>query len=437
MITLAPPTEASVPRPSDELRRPVMRGAMRGAMRAAIPPGGTVGILGGGPAGRAIALAARAFGYRVRALDADPTCPVGPLADHAVRAPLHHAAAAVEALGDCDVVTPSVEHVPPRTIAALKRAGVPVRPSATLMAVTQDRVLERDWMTQRGVPLLPWRAVRTLAGAHAAWAVLGGRCVLKPALRRGPAAGVRFASTPAELDDAWRALGGGPCAIEEAAAIEAELSVVVARTPSGAVATYPAAESRRGMHDGVPRLLWSVIPTRGPRPHAEKAGRLATMLAERLRVEGLIAVEMFLLADGRLVVNELVSCPHPTFLGAEQACATGQYEQLVRAICDLPLGPTTLVRPIAVTPIYGDQWSAVGAGPGVLAALHVPRVALHAYGVEAPEPAQRAGHLAAWGETADRAVERVVLAHAALRASRARGGALAASAPAVADAPSP
>jgi 5-(carboxyamino)imidazole ribonucleotide synthase len=253
--------------------------------------------------------------------------------------------------------------------------------------------------------------------ALAALTDLGGPGVLKPAVRWDGRTVVRRVATPGELSAAWDELGGVSCTLELFAPIDAELAVLVARSASGAVAAYPAAESRRAERDGTPRLLWSVIPAICPVPHAEKARRLATSIAERLRVEGLLAVELFLLTDGRLVVNELVPCPHPTFAAAEQACATGQYEQLVRAICDLPLGPTDVVRPTAVAPIHADEWQA-GDLRAVEAVLRLGGVTLRASAIVAPSSAQRVGHLAATGQTPDQAVTRVLQARTILRSRR-------------------
>jgi 5-(carboxyamino)imidazole ribonucleotide synthase len=263
------------------------------------------------------------------------------------------------------------------------------------------------------VPLASWRAVETLDEAVAALAALDRPCVLKPALRRDRAAGVRTVRSRAELEAAWTAFGGVRCALEEALEIDAELSVLVARGLDGTTAVYPPSRSQRVDCSGTPRLLWSVLPDGGARQHAAKARRLAGMVAERLQVEGLLAVEMFLLSDGRLVVNELVPCPHPTFLPAEQACGAGQYEQLVRAICGLPLGPTTVVRPVAVAPIYADTWLA-GAASRTHVALRTPGVTMRAEDIWADEADSRVAHLAASGDTPDEAVARVLRARAGL-----------------------
>ena len=375
-------------------------------------PGSVIGILGGGPVGRSIALAARELGYRVRVLDSDPSCAVGSIAERSVFAPIEDAAAAAEALRGCDVVTSSVEHVPMDTFTAILRAGVPVRPAPALVAVAQNRVLERDWLEARGIPLVPWRAVTTFSKAVTAFAEMRGPCVLKPALRRGRAVGVRRVETVEELAAAWNEFGRVHCAMEQTVEIDSELSVVVARSPDGSVATYRPAESRRSWCDGTPRLLWSVFPAGVPAQHSQKTRRLATSVAERLGVEGLLAVEMFLLTDGRLVVNEIVPCPHPTFVAAERACATGQYEQLIRAICGLPLGATAVVHPVAVAPIYGDSWRA-GAPSRIDSAIRMPGVTIHVDGVVAPAPSQRVGHLVASGDSPELAIGRVM--HAASR----------------------
>ena len=378
-------------------------------MSTRILPGATIGVFGSGTSGRAISAAALALGYHVRVFDADHECRADSLAVRSAMDPVTYAAAAVAALAGCDVVTAAVEHVSPNALAAIARAGTPVRPSPALLAVAQDRVREREWLAARRVPLASWRAVDTLDEAVAALAALDRPCVLKPALRRDRAAGVLAVRTRAELEAAWAAFGGVRCALEEALEIDAELSVLVARGLDGTTAVYPPSRSQRVDYAGTPRLLWSVLPDGGARQHAAKARRLAGMVAERLHVEGLLAVEMFLLSDGRLVVNELVPCAHPTFLPAEQACGAGQYEQLVRAICGLPLGATTIVRPVAVAPIYADAWIA-GAASRTHAALRMPGVTMRAEDVCSDEADSRVAHLAASGDTPDEAIALVLRA---------------------------
>lgn len=378
-------------------------------MTRPLAPGSVIGILGGGTVGRRIALAARALGFRVRAFDTDPTCTIGPLAERSLLSTMDDADGAARVLAGCAVVTPSAEEVPPLTLAAVEAAGVPVRPSPAILALAQDRGAERAWLEARGIPLAPWQAAATLDDALGALANLGGRGLLKPCVRAGTGTQVRRVSSPASMVTAWWRFGGMPCVVESEVSVDREFSVVVARGLDGHAVSYPVAESVRDWHDGSPRLLWSVLPAGGETQHARKARRLASMVTERLGTEGLMAVEMFLLTDGRLIVNELVPCPHHTYLGSAQSCITGQEEQLVRAITGLPLGATDAVQQVAVAPIYGDAWRA-GASVRIHDALQLPGVALHLHGVERPGAEQRVGHVAVAGESAEHAVAQVMRA---------------------------
>ena len=389
-----------------------------------IAPGSTIGLLGGGHVGRMTALAARTLGYRVHALDAGGASDGGAVYDRTVRAPLDDAAAAADVARQCDVVTVAMEQVP---VATLEAAALhaPLRPGAARLGMAQDRRAERAWLEERGFRVARWRAVASADEAAAACAELGGRCLLKPS-RRSPdpdaAVRPRLAAGSAAARRAFEELASGDpdgCVAEEVLDIEVELSVVAARTPSGAVRSYPPAVSRRVDTE----LAWSVLPGDIPSQLASKAEQLAATAAERLRVEGLLAVEMFLLADGRLTVNELVPCPHHTYHGSEVACLTSQFEQLVRAVCDLPLGATDIVRPAATVVLTGDLWRDGRVPPPFEQALRIPGVRLHLYGKAEARPGRRMGHLIAAADTPDEAVERAGRALHLLAATSSRAAA--------------
>jgi 5-(carboxyamino)imidazole ribonucleotide synthase len=154
------------------------------------------------------------------------------------------------------------------------------------------------------------------------------------------------------------------------------------------------------------QLAWSAIPAPIDPGLAERATELAVELAKGLGVVGLLAVEMFVAADGRLLVNELAPRPHNSFHHTIEACVTSQFEQLIRAICDLPLGETSVVRPAAIANILGDAWHGV-TPPDFAAALTVPGTRLHLYGKREARPARKMGHLAAVADTVDEAIRRV------------------------------
>jgi len=210
-------------------------------------------------------------------------------------------------------------------------------------------------------------------------------------------------SDAAEAAKVWASLGSTACVVERAAALEAELSVLVARTPSGRVAVHPVAQNH---HDhGV--LTWSVIPAGLPEKVLKEAAEIARGIAEEMRVEGLLVVELFLTAGGVLRVNELAPRPHNSFHATEVGCMTSQFEQAVRAVCDLPLGSTEVVRPAAIHNLLGDLW--VGDQPPRFErALEIPGVRLHLYGKRVARPGRKMGHLSALGQTSAEATARVI-----------------------------
>ena len=311
------------------------------AARPQIPAAG-LGLLGDPARVHAVACAARALGVVARAVGPTP-------------APGARAGAAFE------VVTALAEHVPAEALArAATGDGVwtaSARPSPSLLAIAQDRNREKGWLDARAGHAAPWRLADDAAALAAAVTELtaegpGGvgfaaGCVVKPCRRRPDGARPLAIHHPDEAPAVWAALGGHPCVVERALAIETELVVLVARTPRGALATWPVAQTLRDGTTPVAHLLPAAVHP----SVARKAERTAAFYAGKLAVEGLLAVELFVLGDGRMVVNELVPCPHPAFDGAELACETGQHEQLVRAVCDLPLGATTLVRASATVPL--------------------------------------------------------------------------------------
>ncbi|HSN98096.1 MAG TPA: ATP-grasp domain-containing protein, partial [Candidatus Nanopelagicales bacterium] len=340
-------------------------------MTRPILPGTTLGILGGGQLGRMTALAARTLGYQVHALDPDPDCAARPVLDRLVTAAFDDAAAAADLAAGCDVVTLEIEKI---AVPALEAAGriAPVRPSAEVMGMVQDRGLQKAWLVKRGFPVGPFREVASAAELASAAKALGPSCFIKACRGGYDGRGQAELLDLGQAESIWTALGGDRAVVEQGLDLESELSVLVARSPSGKLAVYPPA-----LNHHVDRILaWSLLP--GPLSAAitGQAVQIALDLAVGLRIEGLLVVELFLLKDGRLLVNELAPRPHNSYHASEVACATSQFEQVVRAVCDLPLGSVEIVRPAAIVNLLGDLWLQ-GAPPAFDAALEVPGVRLH------------------------------------------------------------
>jgi 5-(carboxyamino)imidazole ribonucleotide synthase len=379
-----------------------------------ILPGATIGIFGGGQLGRMTAMAARGMGYRILVLDPDPACPARFVVDGCIEAGWDDSREAANLARGCDVVTLEIEQISPASMDAAA-SYAPVRPGGAMLAVIQDRIEQKDWLRKNGFPVGEYRAVRSLDDLRSAVVALGGRCFCKSATGGYDGRGqgkVGFspgASVEHEIRGAWEALGERAGVAEKAVELEREISVLVARSPNGEVKVYPPAWN----HHEEQILAWSVIPAPVADETARGAREIAAAIADTFQLEGVLAVEMFCTTDGRLLVNELAPRPHNSYHASVRACVTGQFEQLVRAICDLPLGSVEVVRPAAIANLLGDLWLGTDGSvkePRFDKALGVPGVRLHLYEKHKPRKGRKMGHLSAVGATAEEAIQLVLRA---------------------------
>ncbi|MGI4854511.1 MAG: 5-(carboxyamino)imidazole ribonucleotide synthase [Janthinobacterium lividum] len=384
----------------------------------AVLPGATIGIFGGGQLGRMMGIAARSMGYKVHVLDPDPACPAGYIADTVIEAGWNDRWAAANLARECATVTLEIEQV---SLVSLDEAArwAPVRPGPGMLAVIQDRIEQKDWLAKHGFPTGPYRAVRSLEQLASSIEDLQGPVFVKSATGgydgRGQAK-LGFDGAPvnqAALRQAWDDVGSSACVAELALDLAKEISVMVARSPSGEVKVYPPAEN---FHENQ-ILSWSVIPAGVLDDLATRAQSIAKDIADTFALEGLLAVEMFITTDGKLFVNELAPRPHNSYHGSERACVTSQFEQAIRAACDLPLGDVSLVQPAAIANLLGDIWLNEDGSerqPAFDSALSVDSVRLTLYEKLKPRKGRKMGHLSAVGATAAEARERVLAAKARL-----------------------
>ncbi len=378
---------------------------------AVVEPGGLLAILGGGQLGRMTAMAARSMGYRVRVMDPEAACPASFVVDEVIVGKWDDVAAARRLAEGADAVTIEIEQIGVdslREVAAL----APLRPGVEPIRIIQDKVLQKEWLDGQGFPVGPFRVARSEAELADAVPALGGR-VFVPTARGGydgrgqVRLGFDHAATAAEIAQGWADLGARPVVVEQALELELEISVMAARSPRGEVRSYPAARN----HHERQILAWSVLPAGIPAALEEGAQAVARGIVAGLGVEGLVCVEMFVTNEGELLVNELAPRPHNSYHQSERACATSQFEQLVRASCNLPLGDTEILTPAAIVNLLGDVWlEAPGGKPDFAAALAVPGVRLHLYEKREARAGRKMGHLSATGRTGDEALERVLLA---------------------------
>jgi 5-(carboxyamino)imidazole ribonucleotide synthase len=373
-----------------------------------VPPA-TLGMLGGGQLGRYAVLAARQMGYRTIVLDPDPRAPAGALADEHLVAAFDDPTALDRLAGECAVVTTEFENPPAAGLARLA-AATRVAPPPQAVAVAQDRIAEKAFLVAQGLPVGPYRVLATVADVVDAVddSSVGYPARLKTARLGYDGKGQMVVGSAAELRGAWDALGAVPCVLERALELTTEISVVAARSATGDFVAYPVAENRHV--DGI--LDVSVVPAAVDLESASEAVQLTRRVADALGYVGVLAVEMFVTADG-LLVNEIAPRPHNSGHWTLDAARTSQFAQQVRAVCGVVLGDASLTAGgVAMVNLLGDVWA---AGEPDWAAALGPNVALHLYGKAEPRPGRKMGHLTAWGDTPSDARDRALAARAALR----------------------
>lgn len=347
-----------------------------------LDPGSTIGILGDGQLGRMIAIAAARLGYRCHTFADQPdspaaqVCAASTLADYRDTKALDAFAAAV------DVVTLEFENVPEESVRYL--AGrVPVRPGPDVLATAQDRLLEKRFLNRIDIPTAPYAHVTDLASLEAAVGRIGRRSILKTAKFGYDGKGQIAIKPDSDLAGVLREANTDHAVLEGWVDYALEISVIVARGLDGAMAAYVPVENRHVDH-----ILDTTIVPAGISPGiAARAGEIARRAAEALSVVGLLAVEMFVTWDGEVLVNEIAPRPHNSGHWTIDACAISQFQQLVRAICGLPLGTTERHSDAVMKNLIGNevaQWLGLLAEPGAR---------LHLYGKSEIRPGRKMGHV--------------------------------------------
>jgi 5-(carboxyamino)imidazole ribonucleotide synthase len=363
---------------------------------APLPPGSWLGMMGGGQLGRMFCMAAQSLGYRVCVLDPAANSPAGAVADDHLRAEYLDEAALAELARRCPAISTEFENVPALALERLARHAR-VCPAAGAVSIAQDRIAEKRFVESCGVAVAPWVAVTSTGDLDVvAAALLPG--ILKVARLGYDGKGQARVADAAQARAALASFAGQPCVLERRLDLAFELSVVVARAADGQCTTFPIA--RNVHHDGI--LAVSTVPADIDEALAAEARAAALRLAERLQYVGVLCVEFFVTADGRLLVNEMAPRPHNSGHYSIDAAVTSQFEQQARVMAGLPLGSTRLLAPAVMLNILGDAWFVAGEKrePDWAAVLAHPGAKLHLYGKEAARPGRKMGHVTVLGSSA-------------------------------------
>lgn len=354
-------------------------------------PGATLGVMGGGQLGRMFVQAAQAMGYFTAVLDPDPTSPAGMVAHYHIETGYLDEQGLAQLMQRCGAITTEFENVP---AAALDSLGAyrPTAPGADAVAVCQDRLLEKAQFGRSGVPCAPHAAIDSALQADAVPDALFP-AILKTARLGYDGKGQRAVPDHAALQEAWDALGRVPCVLEKRLPLRCEISVIVARHPTGQTVHFPV---QQNLHrDGI--LAVTQVPaTRVSAEVQQQAVDAAMRVAASMDYVGVLCVEFFVTEDGSLVANEMAPRPHNSGHYTIDACDVSQFELQVRTLTGLPLTAPRLHSAAVMLNLLGDLWFDEGGRPRVpdwSAVLALPGTHLHLYGKSGARPGRKMGHL--------------------------------------------
>jgi 5-(carboxyamino)imidazole ribonucleotide synthase len=344
-----------------------------------LPPGSTIGILGGGQLGRMTALAAARLGYRCVVYAPDEHSIAGDVAAGHVSGAYDDKIALARFAAQVDVITYEFENVPEAAVMACEKLK-PVRPGVKSIHVAQHRLREKEFFRQLGIGTANYQSITSEADIDAATTLPG---ILKTCTEGYDGKGQVRVADRAALAAGWQKLGKRDCILEALVDFLCEISVIVARGLDGATRYFPIGLNHH--RNGI--LRTTTVPSGLPPGTLATAERFGTELARGLDLVGLVALEMFVTRDGRVLANEMAPRPHNSGHWTIDACATSQFEQLVRAICGLPLGPVEVLAPSRMENLIGEEandWARY---------LADPTARLHLYGKTSPRPGRKMGHV--------------------------------------------
>ena len=367
---------------------------------AAVPPGAWLGLLGGGQLGRMFCMAAQSLGYKVAVLDPGSESPAGSVADRHIVADYLDAQALATMRELCRGATTEFENVPAAALEFLSR-DLRVTPSAASVAIAQDRISEKTFISGHGFPVAPFTILREASDvSRVDAALLPG--IVKSARFGYDGKGQIRVRTHDDVANAFAAMDGKACVLERMIDLDGELSVIVARNDNGDVATWPVAQNHH--RNGI--LDVSIVPARIAAEVAREARAIATALAAALDYRGVLCVELFIARGDGLLVNEIAPRPHNSGHYSIDACVTSQFEQQARVLAALPMGDTRQHTPAVMLNLLGDIWFADAdtREPEWTRVLAHPQAKLHLYGKREPRRGRKMGHVTCLGATLDEAL---------------------------------
>jgi len=359
---------------------------MTDARQAPLPAGATIGILGGGQLGRMLSVAAARLGYRCHVFEPSPDPPAGDVA-HAVTTASYEDSAALAAFAAAvDVVTYEFENVPTAALDLIEAAR-PIRPGRRALAISQDRIAEKEFLRGIGLATAPFAAVDSRAALDAAIERIGTPSILKTTRLGYDGKGQARLSSAADAAAAWAAMNGAAAVLEGFVRFDREVSVIAARSLTGEVVAYDPGEN---VHEGG-ILRTTTVPARLTEAQRTDAVLIAARILSALGYVGVMGVELFVTdpatGNGGILVNEIAPRVHNSGHWTQNGCTVDQFEQHIRAIAGWPLGDGSRFADVTMQNLIGDDVLKV---PEI---AREPNAALHLYGKAEARPGRKMGHV--------------------------------------------
>lgn len=354
-----------------------------------VKPGETIGIIGGGQLGRMLCTAASELGYRTHVYTPEQNSPASHVASQTTVAAYDDTAALKAFAESVAVVTYEFENIPHASLDLLSHT-VQVSPSAEILRLSQHRIREKEFLNAHGIGTAPFARVTSAAELEQACKTIGTKGVLKTTEFGYDGKGQLGINARTDLAKAWESLGTVEAVYEGYIDFECEISVIVARNAESGTVTYPPVLNIHRNHI----LDVTIAPAPIDKDVRKAATKIAKTIAEALKLQGLLAVEMFVTKDGGILVNELAPRPHNSGHWTMDACITSQFEQAVRAVCGQPLGSTRRIYNAVMKNLIGEEvyrWQEF---------MKEPNTKLHLYGKAETRPGRKMGHITRLGRKA-------------------------------------
>lgn len=366
-----------------------------------ILPKSTIGIVGGGQLGKMLAQAAQMLGYKVVIWSEEEDCPACRVTASTIIGPYTDKDKLEEFTKQVDVATVETEHIHLSVLQGIERQ-IPLYPSAEIVGIAQNRQKEKSWLAEHHFPVVPFQIAYSIEEIILFKKQIDADVVVKTITGGYDGKGqLRLSRTDIDQEQRstlskWLSSEDG-LIVEAWLPIQAELSVIAARNIDKNIASFPVVENEHRNHI----LHQTIAPARIEKKATDQARQITETLMEELDYVGLLCVEFFYDQEGKIYINELAPRPHNSGHYTLNAAVTSQFEQTVRAICNLPLGETSLLSPSVMVNLLGELWPI-----NVEKVVSEPEVKLHLYGKKEAREKRKMGHYTILADSIEKAMDK-------------------------------